>query len=781
MWHDEETHIRMSRNDSGARLPARRFATLARPLVLFTAIAAGAAVTGCRAVDTRIAERQSPEDRIESQSSPPLEATAPDLQDDVPPPICPPAGEWSRLLRTEPEVLAPCATDSDPLARVFAAHAHARKGEGDAAARLYEEAAGVEAFSAIRPMLLVSAARARADAGHPESGLELLEQATNLPGLSRWMQAELAIIRGELAALANRHDLAREQAREATRLGHSSADVLKLREAKAAVALEDSEGARATIESLRLEHPGSALAAEIEELASRIGLPAAVDAFTPGQLSQRWSRWIRQGGASLVANECLPVAEALGSKQRPGPKADVAKARYECGRALSVLRRPESIPLFERAAAGDRQTAPDALLALARALSRGSDHQAVAAACQRLARIAPNSGASAECRYLSAYLTLQHGDRNAGLKLLRSVAERHSNHPRGRDAAWMEAMEAYRENRTAARQLFGNIAASAKTAELKAQALYWRGRTAESPEAAQRDWREAERLDPWGYYGWLAAVRLGETLTPTPLDDACLPAAPSDSPAEISPPDSAKTGALLLAAGFHRFASLELDEALPARRPEALLAAPFLAQARQYERLFRAGHAAGGERSPFPPPDDRRAAVEAAHPLAYPEALSAVSDVNRCLVLAVMKRESLFAPEATSSAQARGLLQLLPTTAGRVAEELGESAPAADALHDPSLNIRLGSRYLQRLIERFDHPLVAVAAYNAGPTAVAGWLERFPGLELDEWVERIPYRETRGYVKGVGGSFAAYSRLYGAGRPPVSLAPPGPRPAGIDY
>ena len=124
-----------------------------------------------------------------------------------------------------------------------------------------------------------------------------------------------------------------------------------------------------------------------------------------------------------------------------------------------------------------------------------------------------------------------------------------------------------------------------------------------------------------------------------------------------------------------------------------------------------------------------------------------------------MRQESVFDPGAVSPAAAYGLMQLLVTTASRVA---GRPVDAS-ALVDPATNITLGTRYLRQLLDRFDGNLAkALAAYNGGEDAVAKWERRAPGAPTDEFVETISYRETRQYVKQVLGNYRRYRRLYGA-------------------
>ena len=125
-----------------------------------------------------------------------------------------------------------------------------------------------------------------------------------------------------------------------------------------------------------------------------------------------------------------------------------------------------------------------------------------------------------------------------------------------------------------------------------------------------------------------------------------------------------------------------------------------------------------------------------------------------------MREESGYRPSALSVAGARGLLQLMPETAVRLAREAGLPEPSPDALFDPQVNLALGSRYLAQLLDRFGgRASAAIASYNAGPQAVARWLEG-SALADDEWVESIPYDQTRAYVKRVLRSLQAYRVLY---------------------
>jgi soluble lytic murein transglycosylase len=156
------------------------------------------------------------------------------------------------------------------------------------------------------------------------------------------------------------------------------------------------------------------------------------------------------------------------------------------------------------------------------------------------------------------------------------------------------------------------------------------------------------------------------------------------------------------------------------------------------------------------------AAERVRYPRAYWDLFESASTrlaLDPYLVLALARQESLFNPNATSSSNARGLMQLIPSTAQKMASEHGMDS-AAIRLYDPSVNVELGTAYLKNLMEMFrGNAFRAVAAYNAGENAVSKWVADSPGAD-DEWVENIAYKETREYVKKVIGGRREYLLLY---------------------
>ncbi|WP_462320073.1 lytic transglycosylase domain-containing protein [Halochromatium sp.] len=144
--------------------------------------------------------------------------------------------------------------------------------------------------------------------------------------------------------------------------------------------------------------------------------------------------------------------------------------------------------------------------------------------------------------------------------------------------------------------------------------------------------------------------------------------------------------------------------------------------------------------------------LELRFPLAYADLVAAAAAEQGLppdWVYAVIRQESAFDPDIASHAGAIGLMQLMPPTAREVARKVGYAEPERLNLTDPAPNVALGTAYLAEMQQRFDgHPLLASAAYNAGPTAVTRWLPdgSMPG---DLWLTEIPYAETRQYVRRV--------------------------------
>ena len=145
------------------------------------------------------------------------------------------------------------------------------------------------------------------------------------------------------------------------------------------------------------------------------------------------------------------------------------------------------------------------------------------------------------------------------------------------------------------------------------------------------------------------------------------------------------------------------------------------------------------------------------------------TDQPLALLYAVSRQESAFNVLAVSSANARGLMQLIPSTANLTARRMGLSAPSTSRLHNPGLNIKLGSFHLSWLLKRYrGQTALAVAAYNAGEQRVDRWTKGKKALPLDVWIEQIPFKETRNYVKNVLAFRQVYAQLINQPLPFIS-------------
>lgn len=172
----------------------------------------------------------------------------------------------------------------------------------------------------------------------------------------------------------------------------------------------------------------------------------------------------------------------------------------------------------------------------------------------------------------------------------------------------------------------------------------------------------------------------------------------------------------------------------------------------------------GGQRAKYGV-DGVRYLWEHAYPKAYSEHVDLFTkkfDVPSELVWGIMRAESQYRRDAISPVGALGLMQVMPFTGHKVAVLLGEKEFVAEKLLEPESAIKFGSRYLKRLMDTFQNTIPLVAAgYNAGPHRVKSWLTNFGTLETDEFIEHIPFLETRNYVKRVMSNCQVYSNMYG--------------------
>ena len=300
--------------------------------------------------------------------------------------------------------------------------------------------------------------------------------------------------------------------------------------------------------------------------------------------------------------------------------------------------------------------------------------------------------------------------------------------------------------------LFEKAMAADVNAAQKARAAYWRGRTADGLRADSSVFYKRAAEHGATYYGQLAAVRLGQR-------QVKLRAAPDGQDNPTSPVIRAIK--LFEAADARDLAlPLYIDSARQALNAETLASLIKLARAQGDPRAQLTVARIGLQRGfPF----ER----EAFPVLPVADKAFAGQHDEWALAHAIAKQESGFDPKAVSSAGARGLMQILPTTAKETAKKIGRSYDLAALTSDPGYNLLLGTAYFSDLSRSFDGSMVlSVAAYNAGPGNVRKWIDTFgdprqQGVNPVDWVERIPFSETRSYVQRVLENWQIYRQRQG--------------------
>lgn len=359
-----------------------------------------------------------------------------------------------------------------------------------------------------------------------------------------------------------------------------------------------------------------------------------------------------------------------------------------------------------------------------------------------LARILMRQGSYKTAYQVAASHQMTAGEDYADLNFVAGfLALRHLNDP-ARALSHFTAMEA-----------------AVATPISQARAHYW---IARAQEAAGQD-ASAEYRTAAGYqtafYGLLAAERLGLTLDPA-LVDVGAPT-PDWKTASFANSSVLAAARAALAAGDRTLAKrffLHLAEGLDNRELTAL-ADMALRLKEPHIAVVLAKSAA--ERGLILP--------RAYYPI--PEFIPDNLPVSRALALSIARRESEFDPAAQSSVGARGLMQVMPDTAAHVAKSLGERSSADRLIADPAFNIRMGSSYLADLVGKFGPSVALVAAgYNAGPGRPTKWISEYGdprnGVDIVDWIETIPFTETRTYVMRVAESLVIYrARLKGQPTP----------------
>ena len=334
----------------------------------------------------------------------------------------------------------------------------------------------------------------------------------------------------------------------------------------------------------------------------------------------------------------------------------------------------------------------------------------------------------------------------------------------GSEALFQQAFSLYRTGReglASAASAFSELASLYRNVSVRRRSLYWQARALEGvgDEAARPLFASLLAGTSGDLYSQWAAAALGFDRAASHEPSAAFGDMEPPPPAVMSPSRE------LLALGLDGPAetAAEAEGSL-----DPVFAAAIASERGDFRRttsLLKAVYPAlGSPEEGAIPLGVRRLYYPIAHAPALREAAER-DQVPLSLLCGLIRQESLFQARALSRSGAVGLMQVMPAT-GRL-EHKREGGRGRVDLASPAENIRVGSRFFRRLLVAFDGDVVAaLTAYNAGPGRVARWRRENAGLATDEWIEAIPFSETRDYVKRVVFFSGAYAALYRMGEPP---------------
>ena len=195
--------------------------------------------------------------------------------------------------------------------------------------------------------------------------------------------------------------------------------------------------------------------------------------------------------------------------------------------------------------------------------------------------------------------------------------------------------------------------------------------------------------------------------------------------------------------------------------------ATIASQVKAFREVIRAGYQCYQLLAQRGEPENYKEVLQLLYPLAYWDHIQKYAkthDIDPLLVCALMRQESFFDPLSLSRAQAYGLMQLIPSTARMIASQM-DSFDTQDfdmeKLYQPEMNIIFGCWYLSDLLKKYQSNVVyTLISYNAGENALEKWCKRNDTSNIDEFIEKISYKETRNYVKKVLKNYGLYLRLY---------------------
>lgn len=285
-----------------------------------------------------------------------------------------------------------------------------------------------------------------------------------------------------------------------------------------------------------------------------------------------------------------------------------------------------------------------------------------------------------------------------------------------------------------------------------ANARYWKARTLEKEgrkQEAMSEYRELAGMTTPTYHSYLAQRKTGYT-----------PAYPNISPeaTQLNPAAAARKekAEYLIRLGLPEDARLEIEkmETLAKTQEEFIAVSLLYSKVDDYYNSIKVAQDIGLPQ-----------ANTLSFPRGYKDIVASYAKkfgVDEYLVYSVIREESRFQKDIVSPADAVGLMQLIPPTARVVANQIGINGFTTEMLTIPNVNIEMGIFYLKQVLDKFNGDVeLALASYNAGPNRAASWQVDFYGLDKDEFVEEIPFRETRNYIRRILRSYGAYRAIYG--------------------
>jgi soluble lytic murein transglycosylase len=560
-----------------------------------------------------------------------------------------------------------------------------------------------------------------------------------------------------------------------------SPEAVWLQLAQASELAGDSDRALAAYRTLYYDFPTSAEAAEAQAAMARM---RAADRPLP----DRYGLELRRAQALFDAGRWSPARTAFELVAPAATGADaalVAVRLAECDYRLNRFRQAREAlrPYLTHPTLGAE--AQYFSLSATRAIG---DRPAYVALVRLLVDDHPESRWTAEgLNDLASHHITSDDDREAD-RVFRDLLRLFPANRHAERAAWKVGWRAYRSGdfRTAT-ETFDRAAAAFPRADYRPSWLYWSARArTELNEPSRASERHAIVIADYqnSYYGRLSLRAVEAPRDPARRASAVVEAsapAPSPLPAEGLIRD-------LLALQLYDDALLEVQYAqrVGGDSPRLQATAALIRHTQglgltgqerfnavrgaitTMRRAYPQFMAAGGEQLP---PDVLRVIF----PLDYWGLITKYAtahDLDPYLLAALMAQESTFTAEVRSSANAIGLMQLIPATGRRMAQKLGVRNFTTRALTQPELNVRLGTRYFKDLLLQFGQIHYALAGYNAGESRVERWLTERGPLPADEFIDDIPFPETQLYVKRILGTAEDYRRLYGGGLldPNVPLA-----------